>query len=101
MLTRVERVVIGVADLAHAVRTFSSLGFEVHTSDQSAIAFNAEDCLELLALPEGEAEGLRSIAVESDDLPGDLRAMRSRGIEVSETAPPPGSPDAARAVLGP
>jgi catechol 2,3-dioxygenase-like lactoylglutathione lyase family enzyme len=102
VLTRVERVVIGVADLAQAVQTFSQLGFELHVqAAASALAFNADDCLELVAMPEGEVEGLRSIGIESDDLPNDLRAMRSRGIEITDTPPPLGPQDAACAMLGP
>ncbi|HLZ28466.1 MAG TPA: VOC family protein [Chloroflexota bacterium] len=94
MFTRVERVVIGVADLPRATQTFTSLGFELHATPESAFAFNADDSLELL--PASAGHGLRSIVIESDDLGADLEAMRGRGIEVSDPLSHPGG----RAELG-
>lgn len=81
MFTRVERVVIGVADLAAGVEVYSSLGFELHATAESAIGFNATDCLELV--PTSDREGLHTIVIESDDLAGDVAAMRARGIDIS------------------
>ena len=46
-------MVIGVADLPRAVETYTSLGFELHTSAESAMAYNADDCLELVAIAAG------------------------------------------------
>jgi len=99
LLTRVERVVVGVTDLGRAVHTYTSLGFELHTGPRSARAFNADDCLELVALAEGQIQGLRSIAIESDDLAGDITAMRRRGIDIADPVPAP--EDATWALLGP
>jgi hypothetical protein len=84
MFTRVERVIIGVADLPQAVQVYASLGFELHTGATSAIGFNAADSLELV--PTSEREGLHTIVIESDDLAGDVAAMRGRGIDISQGA---------------
>ena len=92
MFTRVERVIIGVADLPAAVQVYASLGFELHATAESAIAFNATDCLELVQTP--EREGLHTIVIESDALAADVAAMRGRGIDISDAMP-------RGAVLGP
>jgi hypothetical protein len=103
MLTHIERVVIGVTDLQHAMHAYARLGFELHSSAESALAFNAQDCLELVPIPAGDVlvEGLRSIVIESDDLADDVRAIRARGIDISEVMPPRGGQAAASAELGP
>jgi len=103
MLTRVDRVVIGVADLHVAVQTYTRLGFELHTRAGSAIAFNADDRLELVPVPADEVvpPGVRSVVIESDDLAGDLTAMRARGIDIGAPIPHRGGEDALSAELGP
>jgi catechol 2,3-dioxygenase-like lactoylglutathione lyase family enzyme len=107
MLTRIDHVMICVADLARAVDTYTRIGFDVrpggeHTGrgTHNAIAFNAEDYLELLGLRDRQeylaaspggglveflagGDGFRYVAVQSDDLAADVRAMRARGVDVS------------------
>jgi hypothetical protein len=107
MLTRIDHVMICVPDLARAVDAYTRIGFDVraggvHTGrgTENAIAFNAEDYLELLAVrdraeyrsasPDGglldflaRGGGFRYVAVQSDDLAADVATMRSRGVDVS------------------
>ncbi len=110
MLTRIDHVMICVPDLAQGIEAYTRIGFDVrpggaHTGrgTENAIAFNAEDYLELLGLrdraeyqaasPNGglldflaKGGGFRYVAVQSSDLAGDVAAMRSRGVEVSDVA---------------
>jgi catechol 2,3-dioxygenase-like lactoylglutathione lyase family enzyme len=113
MLTRIDHVMICVPDLAAGAEAYRRIGFDVraggaHTGrgTENAIAFFADDYLELLSL-RGEARatppapgssdarlaeflarggGLRYIAIQSDDLHADVAAMRGRGVDVSEPA---------------
>jgi catechol 2,3-dioxygenase-like lactoylglutathione lyase family enzyme len=99
---------ICVPDLAHGLETYRRLGFDVHAGGvhpgagtENAVAFFEDDYLELLGIRHGEEHlagaavvefigrggGLRYVAVQSDDLAGDVAAMRRRGIEVSDPAP--------------
>ncbi len=108
MLTRIDHMMICVADLELACDTYTRIGFNVHPGGihagkgtHNAIAFNAGDYLELLAIrdaaeygaasPAGELPGfikdgggLRYIVVQSDDLAADVAAMRARGVDVSD-----------------
>lgn len=113
MFTRIDHVVIGVPDLPQAIDQYRKLGFNVHPGGDhpgmgthNAIALNRDDYLELLAIRDqteqkaaaarpgswvaGIAEfiaaggGIRYIVVQSDDLTGDVAAMRRRGVEVSD-----------------
>jgi Glyoxalase-like domain len=108
MLTRIDHVMICVPDLAKGVDAYARIGFDVrpggaHTGrgTENAIAFNAEDYLELLgvrdraeylaASPEGglldflgKGGGFRYVAVQSDDLAADVAAMRGRGVDVGD-----------------
>jgi catechol 2,3-dioxygenase-like lactoylglutathione lyase family enzyme len=107
MLTRIDHVMICVADLARGVEAYRRIGFDVqlggaHASGgtENAIAFLQEDYLELLAVRAGQSheasaglrqflaggDGLRYLAVQSDDLAADVAAMRARGVDVSEVA---------------
>lgn len=110
MLTRIDHVMICVPDLGEAVSAYTRIGFDVrpggvHTGrgTENAIAFNAEDYLELLGLrdraeylaasPDGglldflaRGGGFRYVAVQSDDLAADVAAMRARGVDVSGVA---------------
>lgn len=94
-----------VPDLRRAMEAYRRLGFDVHpggvhpgVGTENAIAFFEEDYLELLAVREGEQHlagpalvefiarggGLRYLAVQSDDLAGDVAAMRGRGVDVGD-----------------
>lgn len=107
MLTRIDHVMICVPNLQQGIDTYTRLGFHiapggVHPGQgtHNAIAFHDEDYLELLGVrdqdeyraghPGGglleflaQGGGLRSIAVQSDDLVADVAQMRQRGIDVS------------------
>jgi catechol 2,3-dioxygenase-like lactoylglutathione lyase family enzyme len=110
-LTRIDHVMICVPDLARAVDTFTRLGFAVHPGGvhpgrgtENAVAFTGDEYLELLAIRDREeylratdgrgalvdflarGPGLRYIAIQSDDLAGDVAAMRARGVQVSDVA---------------
>jgi len=113
MLTRIDHVMICVSDLQQGMDAYTRLGFHivpggVHPGQgtHNAIAFHAEDYLELMSVrdreeyrtshPSGglltflaQGGGLRYIALQSNDLPADVAQMRQRGVEVSE--PMPGS----------
>ncbi len=108
MLTRVDHVMICVPDLDAGMAAYRRLGFNVypggaHTgrASHNAIAFTGEEYIELLSLRPGvpvapgsadehlarylaEGGGFRIVALQSDDLDGDVAAMRKRGVEVGE-----------------
>ena len=108
MLTRIDHVMICVPDLAKGIDTYTRLGFTVypggsHTGrpTHNAIAFHDEDYLEILSIRDrsavapgspdaGLAEyldqggGFRIVSLQSDDLAGDVAAMRGRGVDVGE-----------------
>jgi catechol 2,3-dioxygenase-like lactoylglutathione lyase family enzyme len=113
MLTRIDHVMICVRDLEQGIETYTRLGFDVHPGGihagrgtHNAIAFHDADYLELLGVrePDGDAaatgaagkpsaalveflaqgDGFRYIAVQSDDVVGDVAAMRRRGIDVGD-----------------
>lgn len=115
VLTRIDHVMIGVADLEQGIAAYTRMGFDVHPGGihpgrgtHNAIAFHRHDYLELLAMrdraeyaaatnvpgaPGGglveflaRGGGLRYIVVQSDDLAGDVMAMRRRGVDVSDAA---------------
>ena len=104
-LTRIDHVMICVPDLKAGIEMYRRLGFDVHYGGvhpgggtENAIAFFEDDYLELLSIRPGEQAqagaalvefiarggGLRYLAVQSDDLAGDVSAMRRRGVEVSD-----------------
>jgi catechol 2,3-dioxygenase-like lactoylglutathione lyase family enzyme len=104
-LTRIDHVMICVPDLARGIETYRRLGFDVQpggihpgAGTENAIAFFEDDYLELLGVRAGETHlasaglvdflarggGLRYVAVQSDDLAGDVAAMRRRGVDVGE-----------------
>jgi len=109
MITRIDHITIGVADLEQGVAQYKKLGFSVlqggvHAGrgTHNAVAWNGEEYIELLAIRDvaeyraasttgGEFEkfiaaggGIRSIALASDDLAADVEGMRSRGIDVGD-----------------
>jgi hypothetical protein len=108
MFTRIDHVMICVAELERGMDAYARLGFSVHPGGvhtgkgtHNAIAFNESDYLELLAvrdrdeylrhspypgLPEFVAQGggLRYVILQSDDLAAEVAAMRARGVDVSD-----------------
>src|SRR5262245_2929097 len=64
VLTRIEGIAIGVADLAAGIADYRKIGFEV---DERGVARTEGDRLELTL----GSEGLQSIALASDDLAAD------------------------------
>ena len=108
MLTRVDHVVICVPELARGIEAYQRIGFNIypggaHTgrATHNAIAFTGEEYIEVLSLRDrgavapgtpdealarylDEGGGFRLIALQSDDLEGDVAAMRRRGVDVGE-----------------
>jgi catechol 2,3-dioxygenase-like lactoylglutathione lyase family enzyme len=105
MLTRIDHVAIAVPRLQAGIDAFTRLGFAAHPGGahpghgtENAIAFFAEDYLELVSVNDAEAHlasadltaflarggGLRYIVVQSDDLEADVQAMRARGVDISD-----------------
>src|ERR1041384_4027755 len=106
MLTRIDHLMICVPDLAKGIDQYTRIGFNMYPGGDhpgrgtnNAIAFMAEDYLELMSVrdrAEYEAAspggglldflerggGLRYIAVQSNDLAADVKAMRERGVDV-------------------
>jgi glyoxalase/bleomycin resistance protein/dioxygenase superfamily protein len=64
ILARIDHVTIGVADLRAGIDAYRRIGFDV---DERGVAWNDGDWLELVP----GSEGLRSIALASDDLAAD------------------------------
>jgi catechol 2,3-dioxygenase-like lactoylglutathione lyase family enzyme len=104
-LTRIDHVMICVPDLQTGIETYRRIGFDVHyggvhpgNGTENAIAFFEDDYLELLGIRAGEQDragaalvdfiarggGLRYLSVQSDDLAGDVAAMRRRGVDVGD-----------------
>jgi Glyoxalase-like domain len=112
MLSRIDHAMICVPDLQQGMEAYTRLGFHIypggaHTTmgTHNAIAFLQDDYLELLSVRDtgavagatgGPSAGLleflargggfRYVIVQSDDLAGDVAAMRTRGVEVSGPA---------------
>lgn len=108
MLTRIDHVMICVADLDRGIETYRRIGFDIHPGGvhtgkgtHNAIAFNEDDYVELLAVRDRDeylrnspyggllefieaGGGLRYVILQSDDLAADVAAMRSRGVDVSD-----------------
>ncbi len=108
MLTRIDHVMICVPNLDDGIDAYRRLGFDIHPGGvhpgrgtENAIAFHDADYLELLSVYVRDDEsagrpsaglveflarggGFRYIAVQSDDLPSDVAAMRARGVDVSD-----------------
>ena len=113
MLTRIDHVMICVADLQKGIETYSRLGFNIYPGGvhpgrgtHNAISFNQDDYLELLSVRDQDeyraatsgpgrpggglidfiaaGGGLRYVVIASDDLAADVAAMRSRGVDVSD-----------------
>jgi len=111
VLTRIDHVMICVPDLERGIDAYTRIGFDIypggaHTgrATHNAIAFQQDDYLELLSLRDrstpvapGSSDarlaeflarggGFRYVALQSDDLAGDVAAMRRRGVDVSDPA---------------
>jgi hypothetical protein len=108
MLTRIDHVMICVPDLQQGIDAYTRLGFNiapggVHPGQgtHNAIAFHAEDYLELMSVRDQDeylashpggglleflarGGGFRYVAVQSDDLVADIAQMRRRGVDVSD-----------------
>jgi catechol 2,3-dioxygenase-like lactoylglutathione lyase family enzyme len=103
MLLAVDHLVIAVSDLDAATRDYRELGFTVvpggrHTgigTYNSLVAFRDGSYLELIAFyeprddhrwwaPLQKGGGLVDFCLQTDDLPGDTRALRAAGIDISE-----------------
>jgi catechol 2,3-dioxygenase-like lactoylglutathione lyase family enzyme len=109
MLTRIDHVMICVPDLEQAIDTYTRMGFDMRPGGvhpgrgtHNAIAFLDEDYVELMSVRDADeyrkaagtsgglldflakGGGFRFVAVQSNDLPADVAAMRSRGVEVSD-----------------
>jgi catechol 2,3-dioxygenase-like lactoylglutathione lyase family enzyme len=113
MFTRIDHVMICVSDLQQGIDTYTRLGFNVYPGGlhpgkgtENAIAFHQDDYLEILAVRDRDEHlaaaarpgspdvglvdflaaggGLRFIILASDDLAGDVAAMRGRGVDVSD-----------------
>jgi catechol 2,3-dioxygenase-like lactoylglutathione lyase family enzyme len=72
VITRIDHVAIGVAELAAGIAAYRRIGFEV---DERGVARNDGDHLELVR----PGDGLQSIAIASDDLAADSKALSARG----------------------
>ena len=108
MLTRIDHVMICPPRLDEGIEAYRRLGFDIYPGGVSssrgthnAIAFHGDDYLELASVsdraaylaasPKGgladfldRGGGFRFVIVQSDDLADDVRAMRERGVEVSD-----------------
>src|SRR5467141_1297949 len=72
ILTRIDHVTIGVADLKAGIAAYRRIGFDV---DERGVARNDGDHLELVR----PGDGLQSIAIASDDLAADSKAVGAPG----------------------
>ena len=75
-LTRIDHLKIEVPDLAAGVDTYHRLGFDMHRVGDKAIARNADDFLELKP---GAGGGIATIALRSNSLAVDQKAVAARG----------------------
>jgi catechol 2,3-dioxygenase-like lactoylglutathione lyase family enzyme len=116
MLTRIDHVMICVPSLEEGIAAYTRIGFNVYPGGahpgkgtHNAIAFHAEDYLELMSVSDraeyltaraaaGNAGpslldflaaggGFRYVIVQSDDLAADVASMRQRGVEVGDPTP--------------
>src|SRR5579875_226808 len=109
MLRYIDHVILGVADLDGAARDYAeTLGFAVspggvhpHLGTQNRLVVLDPEYIELIARLPGRAPTVDSpigamfvrapgplgFALASDDVEGDVAAMRERGVPVTEPAP--------------
>ena len=115
MLTRLDHMMICVPSLPQGIEAYTRLGFHVYPGGahpgkgtHNAIAFHGEDYLELMSVSDRDeyvaaraaaggagpslldfldrGGGFRYVVVQSDDLSGDVAAMRQRGVDVQDPA---------------
>jgi len=109
VLTRIDHVMICVRDLTQGIDAYTRIGFDVQAGGvhpgrgtHNAIAFMAEDYLELLSVRDpaeyraaagasgglldflARGGGFRYVALQSNDLAADVAAMRARGVDVRD-----------------
>src|SRR5260221_12346181 len=72
ILTRIDPVTTGAADPADGIPAYRRIGFDV---DPRGIARNDGDRIELVR----PGDGLQAIALASDDLAADSKAVQARG----------------------
>jgi catechol 2,3-dioxygenase-like lactoylglutathione lyase family enzyme len=113
MLTRIDHVMICVPSLAEGIAAYTRIGFNIYPGGahsgkgtHNAIVFNDEDYLELMSVSDREeylaarvaagsagpslvdflaqGGGFRYVVLQSDDLVGDVDAMRRRGVDVQD-----------------
>ena len=109
MLTRIDHIMICVADLQRGIDAYTRIGFDIRPGGDhpgrgthNAIAFFGEDYLEVMGLRDADeyrkaagatgglleflarGDGFRMVAVQSSDLAADVAAMRQRGVDVSD-----------------
>lgn len=77
MLTRIDHVAIGAADLAAGIDAYRRIGFDI---DERGVARNDGDHLELVR----GNEGIQSIALASDDLAADSARESAEYIKLVE-----------------
>lgn len=77
MLTRIDHVAIGAADLAAGIDAYRRIGFDI---DERGVARNDGDHLELVR----GNEGIQSIALASDDLAADSARGSAEYIKLVE-----------------
>lgn len=109
MITGIDHITIGVADLDEGSTRFRRLGFSVQAGGvhagrgtHNSLAWNNADYIELLAIQDraeyraasssggafarfiAAGGGIYSIVLASDDLGADVAAMRARGAKISD-----------------
>lgn len=75
-LTHIDHIKIDVPELKAGLDAYHRLGFDMHAVGAKAIARNPDDFLELKA---GAASGISAIALRSDSLAADQKAVATRG----------------------
>lgn len=106
MLTAIDHLVIAVSDLDAAVADYHSLGFTVVPGGRhpgvgtynALIAFSDSSYIELIGFYEPRADhrwwaplqrggGLVDFCLQTDDLTGDLQALRRAGVDIGDLEP--------------
>ena len=88
MLSAVDHLVIGVADVAEAAETYRNLGFTVtHDGDAADVGRQAAHVLfgdfHLVFPPTEGASPVRQLVLRSDDLDAEVARLRANGFDVS------------------
>lgn len=83
MLTAVDHITVGVSDVVDAVDVYRRLGFTVVEVGNVAYSIFGQFHLEFRETAE-DTEGLRTLALRSDDIEADVERLRSVGIDVTD-----------------